>query len=145
MIMDLNEMRRRFKEQKAHKQNNKIYDDNSDVAVINTKSSNSNNENVYTSWNDATQKAVNLMFLLEKCSNEERRESLDLIEQLRVPSEYTASWNQILRIWKTFVNELQVNTKTLPNPDGVRYGIRPYPIMGSSGIQDLIKEIFKNS
>ena len=143
--MDLNEMRRRFKEQKAQKQNNKQYNSNSDVVIIGTSSSNSNNENVYSSWNDATQKAVNLMYLLEKCSNEERRNSLAIINQLRVPSEYTASWNQILRIWKTFVDELQVNTKVLPNPDGVRYDIRPYPIIGSSGIQDLIKEIIKNS
>lgn len=138
-------MRRRFKEQKAQKQNNKQYNSNSDVVIIGTSSSNSNNENVYSSWNDATQKAVNLMYLLEKCSNEERRNSLAIINQLRVPSEYTASWNQILRIWKTFVDELQVNTKVLPNPDGVRYDIRPYPIIGSSGIQDLIKEIIKNS
>ena len=125
--------------------NNKQYNSNSDVVIIGTSSSNSNNENVYSSWNDATQKAVNLMYLLEKCSNEERRNSLAIINQLRVPSEYTASWNQILRIWKTFVDELQVNTKVLPNPDGVRYDIRPYPIIGSSGIQDLIKEIIKNS
>lgn len=140
--MDLNEMRRRFKEWKSHKQNNKQSDDNN---VIDTSFSNLKNENVYSSWNDATQKAVNLMYLLEKCSNEERRNSLAIIEQLCVPSEYTASWNQILRIWRTFVNELQVNTKTLPNPDSVRYGIRPYPIIGSSGVQDLIKEIIKNS
>lgn len=143
--MDLNEMRRRFKEQKVYKQNNKQSDDKNDVAIIDTSSSNSKNENVYSSWNDATQRAVNLMYLLEKCSYEERRDSLAIIEQLRVPSEYTASWNQILRIWKTFVNELQVNTITLPNPDSVKYGIRPYPIIGSSGIQDLIKEIIKNS
>lgn len=138
-------MRRRFKEQKAQKQNEKQYNGNSDVVIISTSSSNSKNENVYSSWNDATQRAVNLMYLLEKCSYEERRDSLAIIEQLRVPSEYTASWNQILRIWRTFVNELQVNTKTLPNPDSVKYGIRPYSIIGSSGIQDLIKEIIKNS
>lgn len=138
-------MRHRFKEQKAQKRNDKQSDDNSDVAIIDSLSSNSKNENVYSCWNDATQKAVNLVYLLEKCSYEERRDSLAIIEQLRVPSKYTASWNQILRIWKTFVDELQVNTKTLPNPDGVRYSIRPYPIIGSSGIQELIKEIIKNS
>lgn len=91
--MDLNEMRRRFKEQKVYKQNNKQSDDKNDVAIIDTSSSNSKNENVYSSWNDATQRAVNLMYLLEKCSYEERRDSLAIIEQLRVPSEYTASWD----------------------------------------------------
>jgi len=58
--MDLNEMRRRFKEQKVYKQNNKQSDDKNDVAIIDTSSSNSKNENVYSSWNDATQRAVNL-------------------------------------------------------------------------------------
>lgn len=138
-------MRRRFKEQKTQKQNNKQSDDNGDVTIIGSLSSDLKNEDVYSCWNEATQKAVNLMYQLEKCCYAERRDSLAIIEQLRVPSEYTASWDQILRIWKAFANELQVNTKTLPNPDGVRYGIRPYPIIGSSGIQDLIKEIVKNS
>lgn len=52
--MDLNEMRRRFKEQKVYKQNNKQSDDKNDIAIIDTSSSNSKNENVYSSWNDAT-------------------------------------------------------------------------------------------
>lgn len=94
-------------------------------------------------WNDATTKAINLLFQLEKCNYSERRDSLSLIESLSVPARYEAAWNQILRIWSTFAKDLCLNTKTLPNPDRVRYSQRPFPITGSSGVQEVIKEIIK--
>lgn len=96
------------------------------------------------SWKDATQKAINLLYKLEKCSFAERDNSLAIIENLRVPAQYSAPWNQILRVWRIFAYELQVNTKELPNPDGVKYSQRPFPIVGSIGIEALIKEIVKN-
>ena len=144
--MNLNEMRRRFcfRGQKVQKQNNKRPNGNN-VTISGSLSSKSRNEDVDRDWNDATQKAVNLLYQFEKCSFRERRGSLAMIEQLHVPSEYTVLWNQILRIWRSFVNDHYVNTKTLPNPDGVRYSIRPRPITSSTGVQDLIKEIIKNS
>lgn len=94
-------------------------------------------------WTDATTKAINLLYQLEKCSYSERMDSLSIIESLSVPTRYETAWNQILRIWSTFAIDLCLNTKTLPNPDGVRYSQRPFPITGSLGIQDVIKEIIK--
>lgn len=105
---------------------------------VNTSSNNN------ADWNEATQKAINLLYQLEKCSFSERKESLSLVENMVVPARYEFAWNQILRIWRTFVNEGRINTKTLPNPDGVRYSQRPFPITGSSGVQDIIKEIIRN-
>ena len=96
-------------------------------------------------WNDATQKAINLLYQLEKCNYSERRYSLSIIEGLCVPTRYESAWNQILRIWRVYAKDLSLNTKTLPNPDGVRYNQRPFPITGSSGVQDVIKEIIKNA
>lgn len=96
-------------------------------------------------WKDATQKAINLMFQLDKCSRSEQNMSLSIIERLVVPDRYIAEWNQILRIWKVFVHEHKVDTKKLPNPDNVKFNHRPFPITGSSGIQELIKEIVKNT
>lgn len=102
------------------------------------------NPSTTCNWYEATRKAINLLYKLEKCSFIERDNSLAILEDLKVPVKYAAPWNQILRIWRTFAYELQVNTKELPNPNGVKYSQRPFPIIGSSGIQDLIKEIVRN-
>lgn len=96
-------------------------------------------------WIEETQKAINLLYQLEKYPYAERNNSLSVIEKIKPPMEYEAEWNQILRIWRTFARDLMINTKTLPNPDGIRYSQRPYPIKGGVGVQELIKEIVKNT
>lgn len=99
----------------------------------------------YDEWIEATKKAINLLYQLEKCPYAERKSSLSIIERISPPNGYEAEWNQVLRIWRTFAKDLKIDTKTLPNPDGIRYSQRPYPIKGGVGVQELIKEIVKNS
>ncbi len=100
-----------------------------------------NNPSISQSWQEATQKAINLMFQLEKCPNAEQQESLKIIESIIVPIRYNEVWSQIVRIWQVFVREHKLDTKSLPNPYGVKYNQRPFPITGSVGVQELIKEI----
>ena len=85
------------------------------------------------------------MFQLEKCSRSEQKMSLSIIERLGVSDRYIEEWNLILRIWKVFIQEHKVDTKRLPNPENVRFNHRPFPITGSSGVQELIREIVNNA
>lgn len=111
------------------------------TTTLNVPQNTSNKEK----WIEETQKAINMLYQLEKCPYAERKNSLSIIEQITPPIGYESEWNQILRIWRTFAKELRIDTKTLPNPDGIRYSQRPYPIKGGVGVQELIKEIIKNA
>ena len=90
---------------------------------------------------DACDKAINFLIDFERICYEEKKKSLIFVENIPIPYAYEAEWNQILRIWRTYVNLKSINTKTLSNPDNIAYNHRPYPITGSIGVQELIKEI----
>ena len=94
---------------------------------------------------EACEKAINFLTGFERICYDEKKRSLSFIEKIPIPYAYEAEWNQILRIWRTYVTDRSINTKTLSNPDNVRYNHRPFPITGSSGIQDLIREIRDNA
>ena len=90
---------------------------------------------------EACDKAINFLVGFERICYQEKKKSLAFVENIPIPYAYEAEWNQILKIWRTYVNFNSINTKTLSNPDNVVYNHRPYPITSSIGIQELIKEI----
>lgn len=124
---------------------NELHEDGNKYIIYTINGDNVNGDEDDEDWIEATTKAINLLYQIEKCSYAERISSLSIIESISTPNGYEAEWSQILRIWRTFAKELKVDTRTLPNPDGIRYSKRPFPIKGGVGVQELIKEIIKNT